>query len=77
MLEIDSAESTWDYWAGTSLGLPFQPPCPTLLACTSRDGRHSDTGLLLAVLGSSMWMVILTASRGAVLGILLSLVLSW
>ncbi|HUN62521.1 MAG TPA: O-antigen ligase family protein [Candidatus Sulfotelmatobacter sp.] len=33
--------------------------------------------LLFAVLGSSLWMLVLTASRGGVLGIAFSLMLSW
>lgn len=35
------------------------------------------TTLLLAALGSSLWMVVLTASRGGFVGLILSLVLTW
>lgn len=35
------------------------------------------SGLLLVVLGSSLWMVVLTASRGGVIGLVLSLVLTY
>lgn len=35
------------------------------------------TTLLLAALGSSLWMVVLTASRGGFFGLILSLVLTW
>lgn len=35
------------------------------------------TTLLLAALGSSLWMVVLTASRGGFVGLILSLALTW
>jgi O-antigen ligase len=35
------------------------------------------TLLLAAVIGSTMWMLVLTASRGGMLGIVLSIVLTW
>jgi O-antigen ligase len=34
-------------------------------------------GLLFAILGSTTWMLVLTASRGGVFGIILSLILTW
>ena len=62
----------WNFLGITvSVTLPY-------IACLYVSRRSAlQTGLLLAVLGSSMWMVILTASRGAVLSILLSIVLTW
>lgn len=59
------------------LGITVSATLP-YIACLYVSRRSAlHTGILLAVLGSSMWMVILTASRGAVFGILLSLVLTW
>lgn len=58
------------------LGITVSATLPYIasLYVSRRSAIH--TGLLLAVVGTSLWLVILTASRGAVLGILFSLVLT-
>jgi len=62
----------WNFLGITlSVTLPF-------LACLYVSKRSAvRTSLLFAVLGSTMWMLVLTASRGGVLGIILSVVLTW
>lgn len=59
------------------LGITVAATLP-YIACLYVSKRSAlYTGILIAVLGSSMWMLLLTASRGGFLGVILSLVLTW
>jgi O-antigen ligase len=59
------------------LGITLSVTLPFLawLYVTKRSALR--TTILLAALGSSVWMVMLTASRGGLMGIILSLALTW
>jgi O-antigen ligase len=59
------------------LGITLSVTLPFLAALYVSKRSAPKTILLIATLGSTMWMLILTASRGGFLGILLSIVLTW
>jgi O-antigen ligase len=63
----------WNYFGITvSLTLPF-------LAFVYVSSRRSflRTSLLLAIAGSTVWMLLLTASRGGFLNMIVSMILTW
>lgn len=62
-------------WNFLGITLSATMPFTAYLYLTRKSGWR--TSLLLAALGSSLWMVVLTASRGGFVGLILSLVLTW
>jgi O-antigen ligase len=59
------------------LGITFSVTLPFLAALYVSKRSATRTILLLAILGSTMWMLILTASRGGFIGTIFSIVLTW
>lgn len=62
-------------WNFLGIALSVTLPFIAMLYVTERS--YLRTAILLATLGSSMWMLVLTASRGGVVGVLFSIVLTW
>jgi len=62
-------------WNFLGITLSTTMPFTAYLYLTRKSAWR--TALLLAALGSSLWMVVLTASRGGFIGLILSLVLTW
>lgn len=62
-------------WNFLGITLSTTMPFTAYLYLTRKSAWR--TALLLAALGSSLWMVVLTASRGGFVGLILSLVLTW
>jgi putative inorganic carbon (hco3(-)) transporter len=72
MVGINKGLLGWNFLGITvSVTLPFI----SYLYVSRRSAIR--TILLAAVIGSTMWMLVLTASRGGMMGIVLSIVLSW
>ncbi len=62
-------------WNFLGIALSVTIPFIAMLFVTERSFLR--TTILLATLGSSMWMLVLTASRGGFVGVLFSVVLTW
>ncbi|MGB8523761.1 MAG: O-antigen ligase family protein [Candidatus Acidiferrales bacterium] len=59
------------------LGITLSVTLPFLAALYVSKRSAPRTTLLIAILGSTMWMLVLTASRGGFLGIVFSIILTW
>lgn len=62
-------------WNFLGIALSVTLPFIAMLYVTERSFLR--TAILLATLGSSMWMLVLTASRGGFLGVLFSVIVTW
>ncbi len=62
-------------WNFLGIALSVTLPFIAMLYVTERSFLR--TAILLATLGSSMWMLVLTASRGGVVGVVFSIILTW
>lgn len=62
-------------WNFLGIALSVTIPFIAMLYITERS--YLRTAILLATLGSSMWMLVLTASRGGFVGVLFSIILTW
>lgn len=62
-------------WNFLGIALSVTLPFIAMLYVTERSFLR--TTILLATLGSSMWMLVLTASRGGVVGVVFSIILTW
>jgi O-antigen ligase len=59
------------------LGITLSVTLPFFAALYISKRSAPRTALLIAILGSTMWMLVLTASRGGFLGIIFSIILTW
>lgn len=59
------------------LGIALSVTIPFIAMLYVSERSFLRTAILLATLGSSMWMLVLTASRGGFVGVLFSIILTW
>src|SRR5712691_6027168 len=59
------------------LGVAFSVTLPYVAALYVSRRSLPRTSLLMAVVGSTMWMLVLTASRGGFLNVVFSIILTW
>ena len=59
------------------LGIALSVTIPFIAMLFVSESSFLRRVILLATLGSSMWMLVLTASRGGVVGVIFSIVLTW
>jgi O-antigen ligase len=85
VLQGNGAEEVGDRLAGVNqgmfgwnfLGISLSVMLPFIAMLYVKERSKLNTLLLLATVGASMWMLILTASRGGVLGVIFSILMSW